>query len=66
MSVLKFKDPITKEWREITTIMGKDGAPGKDGKDGKDGENYVLTQADKAEIAQLVLAAMPDAEKGEY
>lgn len=38
MSVLKFKDPITNEWREITTIMG---APGKDGEPGKDGHTPV-------------------------
>jgi hypothetical protein len=36
---------------------GKDGAAGKDGKDGapgKDGSNYVLTEADKQEIAGMV------------
>lgn len=75
MSVLKFKDPVTKEWREINTIVGapgkdgKDGAPGKDGIDGKngvDGKDYVLTANDKAEIAQLTLAAMPQAEEGAY
>lgn len=44
---------------------GKDGEPGKDGqdgapgKDGKDGEDYVLTEADKTEIAGLVVAALP-------
>lgn len=33
---------------------GKDGTNGKDGADGKDGIDYVLTTADKSEIAQLV------------
>lgn len=33
---------------------GKDGQPGKDGADGKDGQDYVLTDADKEEIAGMV------------
>lgn len=51
MSVLKFREPQTNEWKEITTIVGpagKDGAPGADGKD------YILTEEDKAEIAAMV------------
>ena len=35
-------------------VNGKDGAAGKDGVDGKDGDAYVLTDADKAEIAAMV------------
>lgn len=31
-----------------------DGAPGKDGIDGKDGKDYVLTDADKQEIAGMI------------
>lgn len=42
---------------------GKDGEPGKDGVDGKDGEDYVLTAADKTEIANLVLGLLPAAEE---
>ena len=34
MSVLRFKDPITKEWKEITTIMGPAGPQGPKGEDG--------------------------------
>lgn len=53
-------------------IPGKDGADGQDGKDGKDGEpgkdgkdgnDYVLTNADKQEIAQQaaqLIDALPD------
>ena len=49
-----------------------DGAPGKDGEKGeqgiqgpqgepgKDGENYILTEEDKQEIVNLVIAAMPE------
>lgn len=44
-------------------INGQDGAPGKDGVDGKD---YILTEADKQEIASLVLAELPDSEEVEY
>lgn len=92
MSVLKFKDPVTKEWREITTIVGPQGPQGIPGPAGKDGtvrfeeltdaqketirgpqgiqgpagKDYVLTANDKAEIAQLTLAAMPQAEEGAY
>ena len=42
-----------------TGANGKDGADGKDGKDGKDGSDYVLTSADKAEIANIVLGELP-------
>jgi hypothetical protein len=49
--------------------QGEPGPAGKDGTngiDGKDGADYVLTDADKTEIAQLALAAMPVAEEGAY
>jgi hypothetical protein len=39
---------------------GKDGEPGKDGKDGVDGKDYVLTEADKEEIAGMVPGADVD------
>lgn len=54
---------------------GKDGADGYtpvkgvdyfDGTPGADGKDYVLTDEDKAEIAQLAIAAMPTAEGGAY
>jgi hypothetical protein len=87
MSVLKFKDPITNEWREISTIIGPQGEPGPvgpqgepglvgpagpqgepgpAGKDGADGKDYVLTDVDKSEIAQLAIELMPVAEEGAY
>ena len=39
-----------------------DGQPGKDGADGKDGEDYVLTNEDKQEIAEMAaeLVDVPD------
>lgn len=43
-------------------IQGETGATGPQGPKGDTGDSYVLTSADKAEIAQLVLAAMPTAE----
>lgn len=57
MSVLKIKDPNTKQWLEITTIEGPPGPRGED---------YILTEEDKVEIAQLALEVMPAAEEGEY
>jgi hypothetical protein len=36
------------------------------GKDGKDGDNYILTEADKEEIAQLAIDLMPEAEERVY
>jgi hypothetical protein len=60
MSVLRFKDPQTNEWIEITTIMGPPGPRGPQG------ESYILTEADKAEIAQITLAAIPAAEEADF
>lgn len=75
MSVLKFRDPTTNEWKEITTIVGPAGPQGPAGKDGsqgpkgdvgergpvglqgprgEDGKDYILTDADKQEIAGMV------------
>lgn len=71
MSVLRFKDPVTNEWKEITTIMGPAGpqgeqgpmgpqgaagAQGPEGPAGADGKDYVLTEEDKSEIAGMVEA----------
>lgn len=39
---------------------GTNGTDGKDGKDGVDGKDYILTEADKTEIANLVLANFTD------
>lgn len=59
MSILKIRDN-NGNVSEILTIKGKDGyTPVKgvdyfDGKDGQDGSDYVLTDADKEEIAEKV------------
>ena len=45
---------------------GKDGIDGVNGVDGKDGADYVLTEADKQEIASLVMGSIPSAEGVEY
>ena len=70
---------IKSDGEEIATVNdGEDGAPGKDGADGKPGEkgdkgdtgdpgsDYVLTDADKSEIAALVLAQIPDGDEVAY
>ena len=41
MSVLRFKDPTTNEWKEIITIAGPAGKDGEPGAPGKDGETPV-------------------------
>ena len=43
--------------------QGEPGTNGIDGVDGKDGEDYILTDDDKSEIAQLVLATFPVSEE---
>ena len=45
-----------------TGATGAQGEPGKDGADGKDGEDYVLTNEDKQEIAEMAaeLVEVPD------
>jgi hypothetical protein len=47
MAILKIRD-ADGNVKEILAIKGEDG---KDGKDGVDGKNYVLTDADKQELA---------------
>ena len=46
-----------------TGATGAQGEPGKDGADGKDGEDYVLTNEDKQEIAELA-APLVDVPEG--
>ena len=45
---------------------GEDGKDGINGTDGKDGSDYILTNADKEEIAGIVLSELPNAEGVEY
>ena len=62
IGILRIKDE-NGEWQEIQAIKGTPGKDGYtpikgvdyfDGKDGVDGRDYVLTQADKQEIAGMV------------
>lgn len=46
--------------------QGEPGPQGEKGADGAPGADYVLTEADKAEIAQLAIDLMPAAEEGVY
>lgn len=43
--------------------IGETGPQGEPGVNGKDGEDYVLTETDKSEIANIVLAILPVAEE---
>lgn len=49
-----------------TPIKGVDYFDGKDGEPGKDGEDYILTAADKQEIANLISSSFVDGEGVEY
>ena len=52
-------DPFTYEdftAEQLAALKGKDGVDGKDGQDGADGKDYVLTEADKIEIAEQAAA----------
>lgn len=46
--------------------MGPQGEKGDKGEKGDQGESYVLTEQDKSEIADIVLATFPVAEEGEF
>lgn len=54
MAILKIRD-AEGNIQEILAIKGKDGINGKDGANGIDGKDYVLTDADKQEIATKVI-----------
>lgn len=47
-------------------LKGEPGQPGEPGKDGIDGSDYVLTDTDKQEIAEIVLREFPNAEEVGY
>lgn len=55
MSVLRFRDPTTNEWKEITTIMGPAGPQGPAGYTPVKGTDY-FTDADKTELVADVKA----------
>ena len=59
MSVLKIKNKKTGKWENIASLKGEAGPAGPAGENGKD---YVLTEEDKVEIAELVLDLLPEAE----
>lgn len=64
MDVLKIRNDVNSPWQDIVAIKGADGAPGQDGQDGKTpvkGTDY-WTEADKTEIVNDVLEALPAAE----
>lgn len=49
-----------------TPVKGVDYFDGKDGKDGVDGKDYVLTEADKQEIADMVDVSGADVDLSDY
>ena len=66
MEILKYRKDVNSPWQDVVALTGAPGKDGEPGKDGADGKDYVLTEADKQEIAQLAISLMPVAEDGEY
>lgn len=52
--------------QEILAIRGEDGKDGINGKDGADGKDYVLTEADKQEIAAMVVSLLQNGDEVSY
>lgn len=52
--------------KEITTDQSVKGEKGDPGKDGENGDDYVLTDADKNDIAGIVLGLLPVAEGASF
>lgn len=55
-------DALHPNGQTFNIMDGIDGQDGSDGHDGADGQDYVLTQQDKSDIAQLVVGLIPEAE----
>lgn len=65
MAILKIRD-ADGNVQEILAIKGKDGTNGTNGKDGADGKDYVLTDADKQEIANIVINTLQNGDEVSY
>lgn len=77
MSILKIKNDLG-EWESITVCKGEKGdaftyedfseeqLASLQGPQGEPGQDYVLTEDDKTEIANIVLAAIPSSEEENY
>ena len=59
MAILKIKD-AEGNVQEVLAIKGEDG------KDGNDGKDYVLTDADKQEIAEMVKVSLINGDEESY
>ena len=78
MEILKYRKDKNSEWQYIPAIIGPQGPqgeagpqgiqgePGPQGEPGLNGSDYVLTETDKTEIANLVLAQLPSSEEVGY
>jgi hypothetical protein len=55
-----YEDFTPEQLEALRGPEGIQGPPGENGQDGKDGADYILTEADKQEIAELVIAQMPE------
>lgn len=57
MAIIKIRD-ADGNVQEVLAIKGEPGKDGANGKDGVDGKDYVLTEADKQEIANMISSGM--------
>lgn len=63
MEIIKYRKDANSAWQTIAAIQGE---PGKDGRDGENGKDYVLTDTDKTDIANIVIASLPNGEEVSY
>lgn len=66
MEVLKYRKDAESPWQEIVALKGDKGDQGPQGEKGEPGDTYTLTEDDKTEIANIVLAAIPSSEEVSY
>lgn len=67
--ILRIRSAPGEPWTEIPVIQGPQGLQGEQGlkgEKGDPGDTYVLTAADKQEIANMALELLPSAEGVSY
>ena len=63
--ILRIRDSEGNE-QEILAIKGENGKDGATGANGADGKDYVLTAADKQEIATMVVSLLQNGDEVSY
>lgn len=60
---MRFEELTEEQKESLKGETGPQGEPGPQGPQGENGNDYVLTESDKSDIANLVLTALPVAEE---